>query len=111
MQTKLIGLAVIAFLAAALLWQADEKGQLKSEINGYVSTISDMVEYQNNQLKQKEKDDLLLAETNLKHQKTIRDNHELRKQLQQISGCSNDYIDADTIKWVQQYRDQNRVSP
>lgn len=104
MRTKLVGLAIIAFLAACLLWQAEKQGQLKAQIKGHVSAMESMVAYENKQIEQKIKDDQLFAENKIKQQKTARENYELRNQLQQISGCSSNYIDADTIKWVREYR-------
>jgi hypothetical protein len=66
-----------------------------------------MVDYENKQKAQRAADDRLIADSAKKTQSIIRENYALRKQLQQIDGCSSDYIDADTIKWVQQYRSTN----
>lgn len=104
MKARIVIALIMLALGGVVIWQAQTAGKLKSQLAGYVSTIESMVEYENNQIAQRAADDELLAETNNKHKLIIRENYELRKQLQQIDGCSNDYIDVDTIKWVQQYR-------
>ncbi|KXJ51885.1 hypothetical protein [Neptuniibacter pectenicola] len=107
MKARIAIVLIMLALGGVVIWQAQTAGKLKSQLEGYVSTIESMVEYENNQIAQRAADDELLAETNNKHKLIIRENYELRKQLQQVSGCSSDYIDADTVEWVRQYRSSN----
>jgi len=104
MKAQLAALVVIVVLISGLIWQSQSAGELREQVDGYVTAIESMIDYENKQKAQRIADDNLLAESAKKTQTIIRENYELRKQLQQVDGCSNDYIDADTVKWVRQYR-------
>ena len=105
--------AIYVLIATALIAGWFHYHQLISENALLQQGLDDAIARYNTKEAEHQRDLLLLDKTIKTNHKINRLSNDLKAKLQNISGCTNTIIDADTVEWVRQYRDnqiQTRTS-
>jgi len=97
--------AIYVLIATALIAGWFHYHQLISENALLQQGLDDAIARYNTKEAEHQRDLSLLDKTIKTNQKINRLSNDLQAKLQNISGCTNTIIDADTVEWVRQYRD------